>query len=119
MQRGERVTSNSLDPPSLEGEPQYVPRHFADWRRIARHALEKKEVREAIARALLSLPVKYRQALILRDVQKLSTTDTAKILGIGEDGVEKRLLSARLQMRDAIAAGSGTDWVQAASGKVG
>jgi RNA polymerase sigma-70 factor, ECF subfamily len=119
LQRRGRGTSDSLDPPSRGGEAQYVPRHLTDWRWIPMQALDKKEVREAIVHALLSLPIKYRQALVLRDAQKLSTADTAKILGIGEDGVEKRLLSARLQMRDAIAAGGGTEWVQAASGKVG
>jgi RNA polymerase sigma factor (sigma-70 family) len=111
--------SATPDPSSLNGEEQYLPRHMDDWHWIPLQSLGKQEMRDAIARALAFLPVKQRQVLVLSDVQKLSTDDTAKILGIGEEDVKKRLQSARLQMRDALAAGVYPEWVRAASGKVG
>src|SRR2546429_3011694 len=42
----------------------------------------RKELREALKRALNSLPTKYREVLILRDVQHLSIQETAQVLGI-------------------------------------
>jgi RNA polymerase sigma-70 factor (ECF subfamily) len=46
----------------------------------------------------------------LRDVQSLSTQETAEILGISEGNVKTRLLRARLQMRDALAPGIDGTW---------
>jgi RNA polymerase sigma-70 factor, ECF subfamily len=59
---------------------------------------------------LASLPLKYREVLILRDIQNLSIEETAEILGISEGNVKTRLLRARLQMRDALAPGIDGSW---------
>jgi RNA polymerase sigma-70 factor (ECF subfamily) len=81
----------------------YTPRDFADWREIPSEALERKELGEALSSALNSLPEKYRTVLVLRDVEQLSITETAQVLGITEANVKTRLSRARLQMRDALA----------------
>ena len=73
-------------------------------------ALEQKELRQALAQALDSLPEKYRTVLILRDVQHLSITETAQALGLSEANVKTRLSRARLQMRDALAPGFDGAW---------
>jgi RNA polymerase sigma-70 factor, ECF subfamily len=52
----------------------------------------------------------YREVFFLRDVQNLSTKETATILGISEGAVKIRLLRARLQMRDALAPGFDGCW---------
>jgi RNA polymerase sigma-70 factor, ECF subfamily len=93
---------------SLEDGPQsddgdYIPRDFADWREIPSAALENRELREMLERALKSLESKYRAVLVLRDVQHLSIRETAKLLGITEANVKTRLCRARLQMRDVLA----------------
>jgi RNA polymerase sigma-70 factor (ECF subfamily) len=72
--------------------------------------LERKEVREALTKALNSLGEKYRTVLILRDVQQLSIAETAQVLGISEANVKTRLSRARLQLRDAIAPGLDPSW---------
>ena len=46
----------------------YIPTDFADWREIPSEALEQAELREALQKALQTLPEKYRTVLILRDV---------------------------------------------------
>ena len=58
-----------------------------------------------------SLAPKYREVLILRDVQHVNISETAKILGITEANVKTRLLRARLQMREALAPGIDGSWV--------
>jgi len=91
--------------PSDDGD--YIPRDFADWREIPSQALERRELRDALTKALESLPEKYRTILILRDVNHLSITETAQALGLSEANVKTRLSRARLQMRDALAGGFG------------
>jgi RNA polymerase sigma-70 factor (ECF subfamily) len=67
-------------------------------------------LREALKRGIAALSPKYREVLILRDVQHLSTEETARVLGITEGSVKTRLLRARLQMRDALAPGVDGSW---------
>jgi len=100
----------SIDEPRQDDEGDYIPRDFSDWREIPSEALERKEVRDALAQALASLKPIYREVFILRDVQDLSIAETAALLGIEESSVKTRLLRARLQMRDALAPGLGGAW---------
>ena len=98
-----------------EGQPgedgDYVPRDFADWREIPLELLQRKEIRDALTKALDSLPDKYRTVLVLRDVQQLSIKETAQVLGLSEVNVKTRLSRARLQLRDALAPGFDGSWI--------
>ena len=60
---------------------------------------ERHEVREALDRALNNLPPSHRTAIVLRDVEGLSTRDAAEIAGIGEAAFKSRLHQARLKVR--------------------
>ncbi len=100
----------STDEPASKEEDDYRPKDYADWREIPSESLQRKELREALAKALASLSPKYREVFILRDVQKLNIMETAKLLGITEASVKTRLLRARLQMRDALAPGLDGTW---------
>jgi len=88
-------------------EGNYTPRDFADWREIPSEALERRELRDALAEALASLPEKYRAVFVLRDVQQLNIAEAARVLGVSEAAVKTRLLRARLRMRDCLAPGWG------------
>ena len=92
----------SIDEPAELNDGDYVPKDFADWRDIPSAALEKKELRTALKQAVAALPEKYRQVIIFRDVNHMSTRDTANALGIQEANVKTRLLRARLMLRDAL-----------------
>ena len=105
----------SIDAGQETTEGDYIPTDFADWREIPSEALELSELREALNRALNSLPEKYRIVLILRDVQQMSIAETAKALGISEENVKTRSSRARLQMRDRLAPGWGGAWRKASS----
>ena len=99
--RNDRKHLNApLDEPDAD---QYVPKGFADWREIPSEALQRKELRDALVRALASLPQKYREVLCLRDIEHLTSQETALALGLTLANVKTRLLRARLQMRDALA----------------
>jgi RNA polymerase sigma-70 factor (ECF subfamily) len=66
--------------------------------------LARAELRAALAGAVRALPLKYRAPLILRDIEGLSTAETAAILGLGESALKSRLHRARAVVRDAIEA---------------
>jgi RNA polymerase sigma-70 factor (ECF subfamily) len=107
LRKDRRHLYESIDQGQQSGDGDYIPKDFADWREIPSEALERRELRDALTRALVSLPEKYREILILRDVNHLSITETAQILGLSEANVKTRLSRARLQMRDALASGLG------------
>jgi RNA polymerase sigma-70 factor (ECF subfamily) len=97
----QRARVESLDA-SVSDDPDYIPIQLRDWREIPSQALERQELREALTRALASLDEKYREVLVLRDIQFLNVAQTAEILGITPGNVKVRLLRARLQMRDHL-----------------
>jgi len=107
LRKDRRHLYESIDQGQQSDEGDYIPKDFADWREIPSQALERRELRDALAKALEGLPEKYREILILRDVNHLSITETAQILGLSEANVKTRLSRARLQMRDALASGFG------------
>jgi RNA polymerase sigma-70 factor, ECF subfamily len=84
---------------------------YADWREIPSEELQRKELGQALHRAMELLAPRYREVLVLRDVQHLSTQQTARILGVTENCVKVRLLRARLQMRDALTPTIDASWV--------
>ncbi len=96
--------------PPLSEDADYVPRDLADWREIPSEALARQELRDTIERALNCLEPMYREVLVLRDLQHLSTAQTAEALGISDDSVRTRLRRARLQMREALAPGYDGNW---------
>jgi RNA polymerase sigma-70 factor (ECF subfamily) len=103
LRKDRRHLYESLDEGRCSEDGDYVPKDLADWREIPSEALEQKELREALIKALNSLPEKYRTVFVLRDVQKLSIAETVQALGISEASVKTRLSRARLKMRDTLA----------------
>jgi RNA polymerase sigma-70 factor, ECF subfamily len=110
LRKDRRHLYDSLDEIQRNEDGDYIPTDFADWREIPSEALEQTQVREAINKALNSLPEKYRTVLVLRDVQQMSIAETAQVLGISEENVKTRTSRARLQMRDLLAPGLGGSW---------
>ena len=115
LRRNRRHLYEAIDAGQETSEGDYIPIDFADWREIPSDALEQSELREALNKALNSLPEKYRIVLILRDVQQMSIAETAKALGISEENAKTRTSRARLQMRDRLAPGWGGAWRKAPS----
>jgi RNA polymerase sigma-70 factor, ECF subfamily len=63
---------------------------------------EASELRLALRRAIADLPPELRTAIVLRDVEGLSTQDAAEIAGVGQAAFKSRLHQARLRVRAAI-----------------
>ncbi len=92
----------SLDEEREGEEGSYQPRDLADWREIPSQTLERKEIREAVAKALKELSPIYREIFVLRDVQQLAVSECAQMLGISEQAVKVRSHRARMQMREKL-----------------
>jgi RNA polymerase sigma-70 factor (ECF subfamily) len=85
-------------------ETTYAPLQLADWREIPGQALEQRELQAQLAEAVASLPDKYREVLVLRDVNGLNIAETAAALNLSLPNVKTRLLRARLMLRDRFVA---------------
>jgi RNA polymerase sigma-70 factor, ECF subfamily len=110
--RKRRMTARAMESigDTQNDEGDYIPREFADWREIPSESLERKEVRTALEEALSSLGEKYRSVFVLRDIQRLSIDETAKVLDISPGSVKTRLLRARLMLRDFLSPGLNGQW---------
>ena len=75
----------------------------ADWVERAQHQALAAELRAQLENALSSLPPDLRAAVILRDVEGLSTREAALVLEIGEPALTTRLHRGRALLRQALA----------------
>ena len=62
----------------------------------------RHETRQHVDEALATLNEKYRVVFVLRDIEELSTRETAEILGLSQEAVKVRLLRARLMLRERL-----------------
>ena len=72
---------------------------IADWTSLPEDQAIQSELRVALNTAIAALPEIYRIVLLLRDVEGLSTEETAEVLEVTEDTVKTRLHRARLALR--------------------
>jgi RNA polymerase sigma-70 factor (ECF subfamily) len=75
---------------------------IADWSALPEDLAGDSELREALGAAIRDLPEMYRMVFLLRDVEELSTEETAHILEVTEDVVKQRLHRARLALRKSL-----------------
>ena len=91
----------SLDEPH-ETEEDTVTREIAVWEDDPERKYSREELRGILGRAVESLKPAFRTVFVLRDIEELSTEETAEALGISIPAVKSRLLRARLQLRERL-----------------
>jgi RNA polymerase sigma-70 factor (ECF subfamily) len=96
------IRMQSLDEPPDEGGA-VSPALLRDWREIPSEAVERKEVRSLIERAIESLPEIYKRVFLLRDVEELNVDETAQALNISITNVKVRLHRARMMLQKQLA----------------
>ncbi len=90
-----------LDEPVDTGE-ETVVREIAVWEDDPEQRYEKTELRRILDEAVQSLKPAFRTVFQLRDIEELSTEETAQVLGLSIPAVKSRLLRARLQLREKL-----------------
>jgi len=91
----------SLDE-NIETEEEPIVREIAVWDDDPEKRYTQTEMREILDKAIKSLKPIFRVVFILRDVEELSTEETAEALGLSIPAVKSRLLRARLELREKL-----------------
>jgi RNA polymerase sigma-70 factor (ECF subfamily) len=79
-----------------------VPRDLAEWRPNPEQEYGQSELADILRKTINGLPPGFRVVFVLRDVEGLSTEETANALGLSVPAVKSRLLRARLQLRERL-----------------
>jgi RNA polymerase sigma-70 factor (ECF subfamily) len=93
--------SVSLDEPYDTGE-ENLTREIAVWDPNPEQTYSREEIRSILEKAVESLPATFRAVFALRDIEELSTEETAAMLNLSIPAVKSRLLRARLRLREKL-----------------
>ena len=93
-----RKEVDSLD----EENEEFRPRNIQAWADTPEEFYSREELRRLVEKEVMKLPVKYRVALMLRDLEELSTEEAAAALGLSIPGLKARVLRGRLMLRESM-----------------
>ncbi len=99
----QRTPRVALDDVAETIQPDDIPHNMGAWPADPAHLALGSELREQLEAALVALPERLRVVFVLREIQGLSTEETATTLGLGESAVKVRLHRARLRLRETLA----------------
>ena len=99
--RKRRPNVVSLDEEIDTGE-DLVPREVEDWGPSPADRYAQTELSEILTKVIGELDPPFRIVFQLRDIEELSTEETADALGLSVPAVKSRLLRARLKLRQAL-----------------
>jgi RNA polymerase sigma-70 factor, ECF subfamily len=97
--RPERFVSLDED---VKTEEDSMPREIADWSPNPEQQYNQAELKDILGKTIQGLPAGFRTVFVLRDVEGLSTEETAEALELSIPAVKSRLLRARLQLRERL-----------------
>jgi RNA polymerase sigma-70 factor (ECF subfamily) len=97
--KSDKLVSMDEDVETDEGA---ITREFADWSPNPEQQYNQAELNDILGRTIQGLPTSFRTVFVLRDVEGLSTEETAEMLGLSVPAVKSRLLRARLQLRERL-----------------
>ncbi len=99
--RKRRPNQVSLDEP-VETAEDSMPREIEDWGPSPEQRYAQTQLQEILSGAIAELDPAFRIVFLLRDVEELSTEETAELLGLSVPAVKSRLLRARLRLRQRL-----------------
>jgi RNA polymerase sigma-70 factor (ECF subfamily) len=80
----------------------FRPKYFIDWSQKPEDEVLDAELSQVMEEAIIQLPPNLRIVFIWRDLEGLSTQETAEVLGLSESAVKVRLHRARLKLRELL-----------------
>ena len=93
---------NVREQTSDDVSPLPLKREVVDWSPLADEEVFRIEMRKTLVSALEDLPLLYRAAVILRDVEGLSTEEASAVLGVKRQTLKSRLHRGRLMLREQL-----------------
>jgi len=100
--RKKRPESVSVETPWEGDDDEQEPLQIIDWCCLPENELMSTEVREYLDQAADKLPASLKVVFVLRDIEGLSTRETANVLDISETAVKTRLSRARFRLREEL-----------------
>jgi RNA polymerase sigma-70 factor (ECF subfamily) len=100
--RKKRPDSVSVETPWEGDDDEQEPLQIIDWCCLPENELMSTEVREYLDQAADKLPASLKVVFVLRDIEGLSTRETANVLDISETAVKTRLSRARFRLREEL-----------------
>jgi RNA polymerase sigma-70 factor (ECF subfamily) len=85
-----------------EEDEEFRPRNIQAWTETPEDFYSREELRRLVEKEVMKLPVKYRVALMLRDLEELPTEEAAAALGLSIPGLKARVLRGRLMLRESM-----------------
>jgi RNA polymerase sigma-70 factor (ECF subfamily) len=92
----------SLDEYPPEESDGRAGRQIPDDNELPDARVLRGELRDALQQAIAGLPDIYRSVILLRDIEELSTEETAQVLDLSADVVKTRLHRARMAVREKL-----------------
>jgi len=86
---------------AFESQPG-TPRQPADWSRMPDESLLRLQLREAVTAAIQELPAIYREPVVLRDIEGLTTEEASSRLRLKDQTLKSRLHRGRLMLRERL-----------------
>ena len=96
----QRKNFESLD--TEEDEQEFRPRQLQSWADNPEKLVSAEQARNMVRDGVMRLPEKYRVAVLLRDINQLSTEDAAAALGLTVPALKARVLRGRLMLRESL-----------------
>ena len=87
---------------SSDENGEVLVREFADWKPNPEQVYARAELEEILQGGVKALPEGFRTVFYLRDVEGLSTEETADLLNLSVSAVKARLFRARLRLREEL-----------------
>ena len=76
-----------------------IGERIAGWGNQPDEVFVSHEFLAAVERGISRLPIEYREAIVLRDIEGLSTSEAAEVLALGERALKSRLHRGRMALR--------------------
>jgi len=92
----------SIDESMETEEGEQEPVQIVDWCCLPENEFLSEETRILLDAAVQTLPESLRVVFLLRDINDLSTHETAEVLGLSDTAVKTRLSRARLRLREEL-----------------
>jgi len=102
LARAAEKERDRLESPSNAEERARVSRQLIDWSHMPDEELLRLQLRQAVAAAIADLPEIYREPVVLRDIQGLTTEEASSRLRLKDQTLKSRLHRGRLMLRERL-----------------
>lgn len=82
--------------------PNSSPAQRADWSHMPDELLLRAQLRQAVETAIAGLPDIYREPVVLRDIQGLTTEEASTRLNLKDQTLKSRLHRGRMMLRERL-----------------